>query len=470
MFFAIFAVVFLSVLEGVLTAPSHLKAAGQQYSAGHKIKLSRRSLHQGPPNMQHNNPQLFQSDVAMVELASVEAKYQAAKLLLDAGKDRSLPSGCTGITPLQDKNIPSPSNPSLTTPSQITESIEDIFEPVLGGSKTTTEPLKDFAPYGLDLLYYGEMSFGTPAQELTVDIDTGSADLWVPVNCPRCANTQFEPERSSTYKNENKKFQINYGSGDASGTLASDTVSVGSVTVSKQAFGAVNRLSKEWNMYPNDGLIGLAFSSIASSQQPTFFENLIMQKAVAAPLFSVHLGRRNPSGSEVCFGCVDQSKTTGSITWIPVTSRTYWTVAMSGFAVGEKTTEVEDVVAAIDTGTTLIYLPNEVAMDLYDQIPGSQSLEDRYGPAFYSYPCDSNVDVGVVFSGKVFYINSADFNLGRVEENSTECVGGILRMTGGFPNNLAIIGDEFLKSWYSVYDYSGTARVGFAPSVNNKSR
>lgn len=65
MFFAIFAVVFLSVLEGVLTAPSHLKAAGQQYSAGHKIKLSRRSLHQGPPNMQHNNPQLFQSDVAV---------------------------------------------------------------------------------------------------------------------------------------------------------------------------------------------------------------------------------------------------------------------------------------------------------------------------------------------------------------------------------------------------------------------
>lgn len=28
-----------------------------------------------------------------------------------------------------------------------------------------------------------------------------------------------------------------------------------------------------------------------------------------------------------------------------MTVQTYWTVAMSGFAVGEKTTEVEDVVA-----------------------------------------------------------------------------------------------------------------------------
>ncbi|KAF4598292.1 hypothetical protein EYR38_006688 [Pleurotus pulmonarius] len=449
MLFAIFVVVFFSA-QGVLTAPSRRKAAGQLYRAGHKIKLSRRSLHQTPPNMQHNNTSLFRSKEIMEELKIVEVKYQnAAKLILDAGKNPTLPSGCTGLSTFSDEFLPSP-NPSLTTPSEpseITESIEDIFEPVLRGSKTAIQPLKDFAANGIDLLYYGGISFGTPAQELTVDIDTGSADLWVPVNCPRCANNQFRPERSSTYTNENKRFQISYGSGDASGTLARDTVTVGSATVSRQAFGAVNRLSHEWNMYPNDGLIGLAFSSISTSRQPTFFENLIMQKSVAAPLFSVHLARQQATGSEVCFGCVDQSKTTGSITWVPVTSRTYWTIAMSGFAVGEKTTEVEDVVAAIDTGTTLIYLPNEVAIDFYDQIPGSQSLEDRFGSAaFYSYPCDSNVDVGFVFNGKVFHINSADFNLGRVEENSSDCVGGVLRMTGGFPNNLAIIGDEFLKS------------------------
>ena len=43
-----------------------------------------------------------------------------------------------------------------------------------------------------------------------------------------------------------------------------------------------------------------------------------------------------------------------------------------------------------------------------------------------------------------------------------------MAMNDGFPDNLAIIGDAFLKSWYSVYDYSNGARVGFAASTNNQ--
>jgi hypothetical protein len=62
------------------------------------------------------------------------------------------------------------------------------------------------------------------------------------------------------------------------------------------------------------------------------------------------------------------------------------------------------------------------------------------------------------------------------------CVGAILGVNDGFPDDLAIIGDVFLKScklkpfsrwiWtdeigYSVYDQSPRARVGFASSSNN---
>lgn len=59
-----------------------------------------------------------------------------------------------------------------------------------------------------------------------------------------------------------------------------------------------------------------------------------------------------------------------------------------------------------------------------------------------------------------------------------------MAMGSGFPDNLAIVGDAFLKSceWfasisramltgtvigYSIYDYSNGARVGFAASINN---
>ena len=62
----------------------------------------------------------------------------------------------------------------------------------------------------------------------------------------------------------------------------------------------------------------------------------------------------------------------------------------------------------------------------------------------------------------------ADFNLGRTASGSTMCVGGVLAMGDGFPDDLVIVGDAFLKSWYSIYDYSNGARVGLAASVNNK--
>ena len=71
-------------------------------------------------------------------------------------------------------------------------------------------PLTDHFDRNLDLLYYGEVRIGTPAQSLTVQVDTGSADLWVPADCPKCAGTQFKPERSRTYQGREGTFEEHY--------------------------------------------------------------------------------------------------------------------------------------------------------------------------------------------------------------------------------------------------------------------
>jgi len=126
-----------------------------------------------------------------------------------------------------------------------------------------------------------------------------------------------------------------------------------------------------------------------------------------------------------------------------------------------------DIVAAIDTGTTLIYVPDEVAVKFYGMIPGAKRAT-QYGPEFYTYPCSATLDIAFSFGNQLFSLNIFDFNMGRTSVNSPDCVGGILSLGNGFPSNLAIIGDEFLKSWYSTFDYSNGARVGFSPSVNNK--
>ena len=76
--------------------------------------------------------------------------------------------------------------------------------------RSNVMPLTDHFDRNLDLLYYGEVRIGTPAQCLTVQVDTGSADLWVPTNCPKCAGTQFKPGQSRTYQNREGTFEEYY--------------------------------------------------------------------------------------------------------------------------------------------------------------------------------------------------------------------------------------------------------------------
>ena len=86
--------------------------------------------------------------------------------------------------------------------------------------------------------------------------------------------------------------------GRVSGTLAEDDVAVGTLKVRNQTFCAAQRESDDFIDAPASGLLGLAFGSIAASGRPTFFENLLAQKQLDLSFFSVHLARKQETGSE----------------------------------------------------------------------------------------------------------------------------------------------------------------------------
>lgn len=105
---------------------------------------------------------------------------------------------------------------------------------------------------------------------------------------------------------------ISQAGGGLSGYLGSDNVTIGNYTVDRQDFALV---SKQSTLLPADsgctGLIGLAFSSVASSKKPTFIENLISASEnstsddnLSAPLFSVYMARAAQGGSEVRNSCI----------------------------------------------------------------------------------------------------------------------------------------------------------------------
>ncbi|KAJ7188335.1 aspartic peptidase domain-containing protein [Mycena filopes] len=340
----------------------------------------------------------------------------------------------------------------------------DVIPPI--SAEEAEEPFipADYISDNLDMLYFGDVYIGKPTAETDVSTSIpGSADFWMPVNCSECVNKQFEDTRSSTCKDSGEYVSVCYGSGEVSGALMQDKVSVAGLEV-ESFFIAVSELDGDFNGLPNDGLMGFAFSSISESRKPTFFETL-------PPMFSVHLTRHQESGSSLCFGGIDNLKTLGPVQWIPVLKESYWSVSMDAIVVDENKEVTTDIIAIIDTGTTLIYLPDDVVSAFYELIPGARLSE--IDSQLYIYPCITAPDINIAlsFDNRRFSINPKDFNLGRTEEGSEDCVGGILSLGSGFPSDLAIIGDEFLKSWYTTFDYSGGptggARVGFSPSINN---
>ncbi|KAJ7262240.1 aspartic peptidase domain-containing protein [Mycena haematopus] len=349
-----------------------------------------------------------------------------------------------------------------------------------------TMPLEDYVSGNLDMMYYGPVQIGTPPQELTVDIDTGSADLWFPCDCSDCENKQFEPSESSTCEESSETFSISYvrpsllqssqtddftGLWSGFGQLMRDTVSMGGLEVRRQWFGAASELLGDFNELPNNGLVGLAFSTVAQSGKPTFFDNLIAEGI--SPMFSLHLARHNDD-SAVCFGCIDRLKMLGSIVWIPVLSKAYWSISMNAVIVNVNKAREFSLVTAlraiVDTGTTLIYMPEAVVSEFYAVIPGSAHVVQPEFE-FYTFPCSTMLDIAFAFGKNRFPVNLADFNLG-IHLRNFDCVGGVLPLSAasGFPQDLAIMGDAFLKSWYSIFDHGpdgGNARVGFSPSINN---
>lgn len=128
-------------------------------------------------------------------------------------------------------------------------------------------------------------------------------------------------------------------------------------------------------------LMGMAFSTIANSKQPTYFETLMSQGTVSNTEFSFFLGRNadgNGDSSELTLGGRDSSKYTGSVTMVPVIQKDYWRVALDKVVVNGKSALLGALgldptkgQAAIDTGTTLIIAPTLATFSIYGRIPGA---------------------------------------------------------------------------------------------------
>lgn len=83
-------------------------------------------------------------------------------------------------------------------------------------------------------------------------------------------HTAFDASKSANFKvMQGAQFSISYGDGSgAAGTVGTDTVTIGGVSVQNQAVELANAVSQSFVQDTNtDGLVGLAFSQLNTGKE-----------------------------------------------------------------------------------------------------------------------------------------------------------------------------------------------------------
>merc|ERR1711937_12023 len=259
------------------------------------------------------------------------------------------------------------------------------------------------------------------------------------------------------------KFNIQYGSGPVSGFLSYDAVMVGDDTalkIDKYEFAEItdaSGLGFAYSIGKFDGILGLAWDSIAVDAIPTVMTTLIQQKTVAEPVFSFFLGTTSGADGELILGGLDPTKfDAGSMVYVPLISETYWEVQLEGITVsGERVSGASKSI--VDSGTSAIAGPTEAVAAVAKKI-GAWDVLGKYIVSCSSADKDT---FSFGLAGKEFAVPGKDM---VVPAALGECLLMILPLDVPAPNGpLWILGDIFMRNYYVAFDF-GRKAVGIAPA------
>lgn len=335
------------------------------------------------------------------------------------------------------------------------------------------QALKD--PYALGLLrqdgnetinnfqdaeFYGEISVGTPPQAFQVIFDTGSSNLWVPGSkCANCgSHPLFKESESSTFKANGTIFKVQYGSGPVSGIVSEDSLTWDNSHALNLLFAEVTDVSglgAAYKLGKFDGILGMGWPAIAELAIPTPFQVLVEQKQLD-PVFAFYLSETSGSPGELSLGGVDPTKFSGEIVYVPVTSKTYWETKLDSITISGSSISTTQK-AIVDSGTSLLAGPtDEVA-----KLATASGCHTKLPTGQYSCLCskgNAGPDITITLSGNQFTLAAKDY----IIQDGFLCILGIMGIDVPAPAGpLWILGDVFMRKYYSIFDY-GQARLGFA--------
>ena len=235
------------------------------------------------------------------------------------------------------------------------------------------------------------------------------------------------------------------------GQIITDNVIVAGMQLDGHTFGVATEETEDFaaNSVVFDGIMGLAKSTLSQQNTLTPIESLakagLIKEAIASYKISRLSDKKNDG--EITIGGVDASKFDQNtlVTLGNVNSDGFWEVSMDGASIDGQDLGFKGRTAILDTGTTLLVIPQQDAEKIHKSIPGAQDI----GNGTFTVPCTTNSSLALTFGKQAFPIQPQDITFLPVNTSNPtgDCVSGI---SAGEVNgeNTWLVGDVFLKNAY----------------------
>ncbi|MCJ1400756.1 Type I transmembrane sorting receptor [Xylographa trunciseda] len=310
--------------------------------------------------------------------------------------------------------------------------------------------------------YLSAIHIGTPPQKLSVDLDTGSADLWVyssdtPLDDGRNNHSYYNAPKSATSKKlKGYTYNITYGDGSTSnGDLQTDVVKYAGVTFPSQAVEAMEYLSPEYLVDLNfDGYFRLGHDDVQPVPQSSFTN---VTPSLAEPLLTLSLNHLIPGVNDS--GFVDPKKSSEQVQYfpslLPPPGHGRWVINSTGYSVGNAKTFtpfVGGLHAIIDSGFHIT--PSVVDDPDYGYVLSCKDTLPDLTLAIGSYQAKIP---GLLFKG-------ANINSTSKLDLTNAMPSWRDSLPIGPDSPQAVYGDAFLKTTFTVFKHppGGSPRLGFA--------
>jgi len=325
-----------------------------------------------------------------------------------------------------------------------------------------------------EFYYSTDVIIGTPGQQVTVLLDTGSSELWVNPDCataPSAAQAkqcsaagQYNPRNSRTPPSGPTGTRIlNYGDPSAPNTQTSaeiayysDSITMGNGVLSNQTFGVVTKSNGIAT-----GIMGLApdlKAGFAVNQPYSLVLNsLAEQGIIGSRIFSLDLRHASSDSGALIYGGVDTGKFIGELLHVPMVNGTKGeprlAVDLTGVGMNlsnsAKTYNLapEDSNVMIDSGTTLTRLHPSLARPILSDLKATANSDGYWTAACSLRNSGSNSYVTFTFGRKTIRVPLSDFilDLGPTDD---QCYIGLVTTT-----DQQILGDSVMRAGYFVFDW-----------------